>query len=77
MHPQIKPSKLKIACFVAAPDRHGDWLLDFGDVLVLDKGNTLYNPDVKTWLFPDLQGAGACTVWPLLAHVFGFSMECR
>ena len=52
--PQSKPSKLKYVPFVAGPDRHSDWLLDFGDHLTFDRGSTIYKKDEKTWLLPEL-----------------------
>ena len=57
---QSKSSKMKHSIFVAAPHRHACWLVDFGDVLVLDCGKTLYNTGEPCWLLPDLQsGAGS------------------
>ena len=53
---QSKPSKLKFVPFIAAPNRHMDWTLDFGDHLVFDRGMTVYAPDDeeegKCWLLP-------------------------
>jgi hypothetical protein len=60
--PQSKPSKLKQIMLCAGRDRHSDWHLDFGHFLVLDRGFTTFDPDVKTWLLPDLgTSAGAST----------------
>ena len=56
--PQSKGSKIKFVTFVAGFDHHSDWLIDVGDMLVFDRGFTQYDPDVKTWLLPELQGTG-------------------
>ena len=61
--PQSKTSKLKLVPLVAGADRHSDWLIDFGDNLVLARGSILWkNPDdesKKCWLLPDMVGPGS------------------
>ena len=52
--PQSKPSKLKLTAFVAGASRHFDWLLDFADALIWDRGFRKFDPNVKTWLHDDL-----------------------
>ena len=54
--PQTKVSKTKLSAFCAGATRHSDWLIDFADVLVFDRGFTTYEPDCKTWIHKDLQG---------------------
>eukprot|EP00966_Prymnesium_polylepis_P325490 7381470-Prymnesium_polylepis.1 len=58
---QSKPNKLKFVSFVAGVDRHSDWLLDFADNLAFDHGRTVYNPEEKTFLLPELTGPNAGT----------------
>ena len=52
---------LRLVIFVAGSCAHSDWLIDFADMLVLDRGGTEYNSDEKTWLLPELQGGSAAT----------------
>lgn len=51
---QSKPSKLKFALFMAGVDHLSDWVLDFADMLVWERGNREYSADLKTWLLPEL-----------------------
>ena len=57
--PQSKPSKLKFAVFMAGADHLSDWVLDFGDMLVWEKGNRTFSADTKTWLLPELSSASS------------------
>ena len=63
--PQSKTSKLKLVPLVAGLDRHSDWLIDFGDNLVLTRGSILWkdpqDESKKCWLLPDMAGANAST----------------
>lgn len=68
--PQSKPSKLKFIPFVAGETRHADWLLDFGDHLVLQRGSLIYDSEAKTWLLGSLQGAG-CASTKLSGYIKG------
>ena len=59
--PQSKSSKLKYAVFMAGKDRLTDWMLDYGDYLVMDKGRTTYDPNGSNFLIPEIAGSGAGT----------------
>jgi hypothetical protein len=52
--PQPKGSKLKLIPFPAGIDRHADWCLDFGDMLCLERGSTVWNSEKKVFMLPDL-----------------------
>ena len=47
--------------FVAGDCAHSDWIIDLADLLVLDRGGTEYNSEVKTPLLPELQSGVAAT----------------
>ena len=75
---QSKPSKLKFVPFLAAPDRHSDWMLSYGDHLVFDHGQTRYSDGEqgKNWLLPELGGtSGAGT--KLSSYIKGLQPEGR
>lgn len=59
--PQPKSSKTKSIPMVAGSDRHADWCLDFGDVLVLVRGGLKYDSEENTPFFPELLPAGGST----------------
>lgn len=54
--PQSKSSKVKFVPFVPGRCRHTDWLIDFGDFLVLEHGKTMYTSDEKCWLISEIAG---------------------
>lgn len=58
---QSKPNKWKYALFMAGIDHLSDWALDFGDMLIWEKGNRTFNADVKTWLMPELYNASSAS----------------
>ena len=52
---------LRLVIFVAGDCAHSDWIIDLADLLVLDRGGTEYNSEVKTPLLPELQSGVAAT----------------
>lgn len=52
--PQPKSSKLKLIPFPAGEDRHSDWCLDYGDMLCLERGSTVWTSEKKVFMLPDL-----------------------
>ena len=74
---QSKPSRLKLCAFLAAPHRHADWTVDFGDYLVFDRGMTIFAPDDdavgKCYLLPELATANSGT--KLSSYIKGMQLD--
>ena len=56
--PQHKPSKLKLAAFVAGATRHECFFTDLGDYLTMVHRRAHQDGDVS-WLIPELQDTGS------------------
>ena len=54
---QSKSAKLKFIPFIAGCTRHSDWLIDWADALIMDRGRTVYSLGEPAWLAPAVQGA--------------------
>ena len=76
--PQPKSSKIKTIAFVSAPDRHGDFYLHLGDVMVFNCLAKYENEDAN-WLLPNTHGhdAGLSSESPCNLAVHSILGDCQ